>query len=486
MPKSFSLSKSKILLHRQCPKRLWLQVHKPELAEVDPAAEARFRDGNKVGDIARQLYPGGDFIDTLNRKEALDRTAAAIKAGGKPIFEAAFLHNDVLIRADLLVPEETGYRLVEVKSSTSVKNYHIEDIAVQAWVIKQSGLEPRGCCVAHINNEFVYPGGGDYRGLLKESPVDAEVLDLIGEVPIWICHAATTLTHREEPNIEPGDRCSEPFACDFIHYCSPPETDVAFPVEILPYGKKMAEQLRAEGYRDLRDVPDEKLSNLKHIRVHRVTKSGQAELDQEAIDAVRQLPYPRYYLDFETIAFAVPIWAGTSPYKQIPFQWSCHIEHTDGSLTHKEFLDISGDDPRRAFAESLIETLNNAGPIIVYNAPFEGSRMKELAEAFPDLAPALLAAVDRLFDLLPLARNHYYHPDMKGSWSIKAVLPTIAPELDYANLTVSHGGMAQDAYLDLIGNDLSGAEKTELRKALLAYCEQDTLAMVKVLENFRG
>ena len=484
MPKSFSLSKSKILLHRQCPKRLWLQVHKPELAEVDPAAEARFRDGNKVGDVARQLYPGGDFIDTLNRKEALTRTAAALESGHKPIFEAAFLHNDVLVRADLLVPEASGYRLVEVKSSTSVKDYHLEDITVQTWVIQQAGLVPSRCMVAHIDNSFVYPGNGNYQGLLKEESVDLEVSDMITDVPGWIAEAQSTIERSEEPGVAPGDQCSHPFACDFANYCSPPETDVAFPVEILPYGKKMAEQLRAEGYRDLRDVPEEMLSNPKHIRVHRVTKSGLAELDQEAIDAVRELPYPRYYLDFETTAFAVPIWAGTSPYKQIPFQWSCHIEHADGSLTHKEFLDISGDDPRRAFAESLIETLDNSGPIIVYNAPFEGSRMKELAEAFPDLAPALLAAVERLFDLLPLARNHYYHPDMKGSWSIKAVLPTIAPELDYSNLTVSHGGMAQGAYLNLIGNELSGVEKTELKKALLAYCEQDTLAMVRISSKF--
>lgn len=484
MAKKTSLSKSKILLHRQCPKRLWLHVHKPELAEEDPSAEARFRDGNKVGDIARKLYPGGDFIDTLNREDALARTAADLKTGGKPIFEAAFLHNDVLVRADLLVPEKSGYRLVEVKSSTKVKDYHLEDITVQTWVIQQAGFEPSRCMVAHIDNSFVYPGKGKYKGLLKEVAVDAEIRALIDEVPTWVSQAEATLAKRKEPNIAPGDQCSEPFACDFANYCSPPETDVEYPVEILPYGKKMAEQLRAEGYRDLRKVPAKKLSNAKHIRVHRVTQSGKAELDQEATDIVRSLGYPRYYLDFETIAFAVPIWAGTSPYKQIPFQWSCHIERADGSLAHKEFLDISGGDPRRDFAECLIKAVGARGPVIVYNAPFEGSRIKELAEAFPDIALKLLAIEKRLFDLLPLARDHYYHPDMKGSWSIKAVLPTIAPELDYSNLAVAHGGMAQDAYLDLIGTELSVQANDELRQALLAYCEQDTLAMIKVLRKF--
>ena len=484
MTKRFNLSKSKILLHRQCPKRLWLRTFKPELAEEDPSATARFRDGNKVGEVSRLLYPGGVFIDTLNREEALERTTVELEAGGKPIFEAAFLYDGVLVRADLLVPEESGYRLIEVKSSTTVKDYHLEDIAIQTWVMKQAGLEPKCCRITHVNNEFVYPGGGNYQGLLKEEPVDVEIRELIGDVPKWISEAQVTLQQPDEPIIALGDQCNEPFVCDFINYCSPLEKDVEFPVEILPHGKKMAEQLRAEGYRDLRDVPVEKLSNPKHIRVHRVSSTGCAELDVEATEAIRNLPYPRYYLDFETIAFAVPVWAGTSPYKQIPFQWSCHIEQADGSLTHHEFLDITGNDPRRDFAETLIKVLSNDGPIIVYNAPFEGSRIKELAEAYPDLAQQLLGAVDRLFDLLPLARNHYYHPDMKGSWSIKAVLPTIAPELDYSNLAVAHGGMAQDAYLDLIGNDLSDADKVELRRALLAYCEQDTLAMVKVAFKF--
>ena len=484
MTKKVALSKSKILLHRQCPKRLWLQAYKPELAEVDVSAEARFRDGNKVGDVARQLYPDGDFIDTLNRNEALARTATALAEGNKPIFEAAFFSDNVLVRADLLVPEADGYRLVEVKSSTSVKDYHLDDITVQSWVMHQAGLNPVKCAVAHIDNTFVYPGNQQYQGLLKEEPVDLEIADQVACVPGWVAAAQATLNRDVEPDTVPGDQCNDPFPCDFSKYCSPPETDLEYPVEILPYGKKMAEQLRAEGYRDLREVPIDKFSNPKHIRVHRVTVSGQAELDAEATEAVRNLPYPRYYLDFETIAFAVPIWAGTSPYKQIPFQWSCHIEQSDGSLTHEEFLDTTGNDPRRAFAESLIKAIGIDGPIVVYNAPFEGGRMKELAEAFPDLALQLLAGVNRLFDLLPLARNHYYHPAMKGSWSIKAVLPTIASELDYSNLTVSHGGMAQDAYLDLIGDEMSPEDKAVLQNGLLAYCEQDTLAMVKIARNW--
>jgi hypothetical protein len=255
---------------------------------------------------------------------------------------------------------------------------------------------------------------------------------------------------------------------------------VEYPVEILPYGKAIASELRGDGYKDLREVPTDRLSNPKHLKVHAATLSGNAILDQEAIPQIQALQYPRYYLDFETIGFAVPIWTGTRPYMQLPFQWSCHIEQADGSIAHQEFLDLSGNDPREAFAKTLIKAVSTHGPVIVYNAGFEGARIKELAAAFPQLSSELLAIPERFFDLLPLARNHYYHPDMKGSWSIKDVLPTIAPELDYANLEVGDGGMAQDAYREAIDPGTPKDRKSHIREAMLRYCKQDTFAMVKI------
>ena len=157
---------------------------------------------------------------------------------------------------------------------------------------------------------------------------------------------------------------------------------------------------------------------------------------------MRSLPYPRYYLDFETITPAIPVWANTRPYQMVPFQWSCHIEDTSGNLEHLEYLADSETDPRPAFIDTLIAAVGSTGPVLVYNAPFESGRMKELAEAFPDKAVPLQSIISRVVDLLPLMRDHYYHPDMLGSWSIKAVLPTVAPELDYTTLPVGDGGMA--------------------------------------------
>jgi hypothetical protein len=220
--------------------------------------------------------------------------------------------------------------------------------------------------------------------------------------------------------------------------------------------------------------------------VWEATINDAAILDPDAGEILAALEWPRYYVDFETIQLAIPVWAGTRPYAQIPFQWSCHIEHQDGQITHHEFLADGHSDPRRAFADSLLGSVGQSGPIIVYNAAFERSRMKEMATAFPDLAAGMERAIERIFDLLPLARAHYYHPQMRGSWSIKAVLPTIAPDLAYDDLEVADGGMAQEAFAEIMLADTPDDRVEQLRKGLLLYCERDTWAMVRVAHHFQG
>jgi len=481
-----SLSKSKIIANRQCPKRLWLQINRPDLIQISAETQSRFDAGNKVGDVARQNHPEGVFVDTLNRKTALALTKKALDEH-QVIFEAAFFEDDILIRADLIFPENDQYRLVEVKSSTSVKDYHIEDVSVQSWVMEKAGYPPSSVALAYINNEFIYEGNGNYQGLFAEADLSNEVKQMLPDVQSWVESAKKTLASKSEPAIAPGDQCNHPFVCDFIHYCSPVEEGVQYPIEILPYvkGNNTVAQLQADGYKDLRSVPADRLSHPKHIKVHTATLSGKAILEPEAVTKIQALPYPRYYLDFETIGFAVPIWAGTRPYKQLPFQWSCHIEQADGTISHQEFLDVSGNDPREMFAKTLVEAVGEKGPVIVYNAGFEGGRIRELAQAYPELSSKLLAIIDRFFDLLPLARSYYYHPDMKGSWSIKDVLPTVAPEFNYANLEVGSGLMAQEAYKEAIDSKTSAERKEEVRQAMLKYCEQDTIAMVKIVHAWK-
>ncbi len=481
------LSKSRILEHRQCPKRLWLRTYRPELAFVDLDAQSRMNTGNVVGEVARDLFPGGVLVDPPSLSEALEETRALLAGPSRPIFEATLEYDGVLIRADLLLPDSDGYRMVEVKSATRVKDYYYADTAVQSWVAQQAGLPLTKVEVAHIDTDFIYPGGGDYRGLFAHVDVSRAIASLVDEVPNWVRVARETLAG-SEPLIAPSEQCSDPFDCPFMGYCSPsPDEDAdVFPPEIFPHAGKLTRELRAEGYTDIRQIPEGRLISAKHLRIWRTTCSNQAELDQDAGEALKSLPYPRYYLDFETIQLAVPIWAGTRPYAQVPFQWSCHIELADGLLQHHSFLADHLGDPRPAFTQSLLDVLGKDGPIFVYNIGFERSRMQELALAFPEHAHVIDAAIDRLVDLLPIAREHYYHPGMRGSWSIKSVIQTIDPDLAYDGLMVANGGMAMDAFQEIMQAETAPERREELREGLLTYCERDTLAMVRLAHYFQG
>jgi hypothetical protein len=480
------LSKTRILNHLQCPKRLYLQTFRPELAEESEEAEQAFAVGHEVGELARREHPDGLLIQhDTELSLALRQTRELVtNEPRRSLFEATFQHDGVLVRADLLLPGERERHLVEVKSSTSVKPHYLSDCAIQAWVIESAGVPIERIELEHIDNRFVYLGDDNYRGLLHREDVTGSVRSLLPQVPKWVAHCRATLTGGE-PAIPVGAQCKDPNPCPFFTHCQGPQPE--YPITKLYYGGKIIGELLAEGITDLRAIPPGRLTNPVHERQRHTTVNGQPELDTTARDVLAKHPYPRYYLDFETIRFAVPVWRGTRPYEKLPFQWSCHIETGPGVLTHEDFLGLPPDVPMRGFAERLITSINSQGrgPIFVYNQGFEAARLRELAARFPDLAADLLPIIDRMVDLLPIARKHYYHPAMKGSWSLKAVLPTIASDLDYAQLEhVQHGGMAEQAYAEIINPSTAEERRNELIQGLREYCAQDTLAMVRLVRFF--
>jgi hypothetical protein len=481
-----TLSKSKIMNHRQCPKRLWLEINQPKLAVINSDMQSRFDVGNQVGALARAPYPDGVMIDTFDRAQQLAETARALAGSPRPVFEATFLADDVVVRADLLLPDADGYRMVEVKSSTAVKPYHLDDAAIQYWVANQSGVPITSIEVACIDNTFVYQGDGDYAGLLKPVDVSVTACELASKVPGWI-HAARQTLAGGKPAIDVGKQCRTPYGCPFLDACTAesPHPKTPYPVEMLPRVGKLADELRSEGINDVRDIPPGRLDSTTQERVRRISISGQAELSPLVAESMRRLGYPRHFIDFETINPAVPLWSGTHPYEALPFQWSCHTEEQDGTIAHHEFLASGTDDPRRAFTESLAAALSRPGPVFVYKAGTERTHMQTMAERFPDLAPALNEAIEWIIDLLPMTQLHYYHPDMMGSWSIKKVLPTIAPELAYDTLEVGGGTQAMQVFKELLNPVLSPGRRASLRTALLGYCERDTLAMVKLTHFFK-
>jgi hypothetical protein len=474
------LTKTQLLHWRQCPRRLWLEVRGRVPAQAGAALP--LLHGRQVGEAARGLFPGGRLIDTAAPEAALARTRAAL-AAGEPLYEAAFLHEGLLARADLLLPQAEGWRLVEVKAATGLKPEHAEECAIQAWVLAGCGIALKSAELAHVDGKYVYPGGADYTGLLQYRDLRADAARLAPLVPQWLAGARATLT-ADEPDITVGPQCGKPSPCPYRAHCAPPRPD--YPLSILPHAEKLAKQLAAQGIADLRDVPEAALTKPMHRRIWQATREGRAVLDGDAGERLRQLAWPRHYLDFEAVQFAVPRWAGTRPYQFVPFQWSCHREAADGDLEHLEFLDLGGGDPRRAFAEALLAAAGEAGPVLVYYKPFEQGRIHELAEDFPDLGAGLRALGQRLVDLLPIAQRHYYHPAMKGSWSLKAVLPTIAPDLAYARLEqVRDGGDAQLAYLECVTPDTPPERRATLARALLTYCGRDTLALVRLARHFQ-
>lgn len=312
--------------------------------------------------------------------------------------------------------------------------------------------------------------------LLIEEDITEQARALLPDVPAWLASHRNILANTV-PSIRIGAQCKPD--CQFKDYCERELPE--YPVSILPNGRKVITDLQEAGIEDVRDIPDGVLTKERHITVWQATCANQPYISPALKTEFAKLPYPRFYLDFETINFVIPRWAGTRPHQQLPFQWSCHIQRQAGGLEHQEFLDRSGNAPMRAFAECLLAAVENNGPIIVYGA-FESTVIKSLIEFCADLENPLNDILDRLVNLLPWLQNYYYHPAMKGSWSIKAVLPTIAPHLDYLQLDeVQNGTLAQLAYLDIVNPETDQVTREQKIHNLLKYCELDTRAMLEVV-----
>ena len=485
-PRKPGLSKSKIISHLQCEKKLWLSNNRPDLRELDASSLARMEQGSRVGEIAWNLFPDGSLVDTSDIPKALVSTQALLLEKPAAIYEAALAYDGILVFVDMLVPDGDGYHLVEIKSSAQVKDYHYQDAAIQTWVAQQAGIKVTKTSVGCIDNQFVYLGGEDYNGLLYLTDVSEEISRYTPQVESWVTSARQTLSNIE-PNIPMGKQCMKPFECDLQAYCQsliPDRPD--YPLSDLKLKKAQLQELEEKGYTDLLKVPSALIDDPNKQVLHEAVVSGRPYVSDEAQSEVAAIPYPRYYLDFETIGPAIPIWIGSRPYVQMPFQWSCHIEQADGSIEHHEFLGDPNEDPRETCAAALAELFKafDAGSMVAYNASFEKGVFRQLAERYPQYETLFTQVCDQTYDLLPICRKYFYHRDMHGSWSIKYVLPAIAPALSYQALDVTNGGMAQDAYMRLINSNKLAEEVENIRSALLEYCKLDTLAMIKIAKYF--
>ena len=482
-----SLNKTDILAGLQCEKHLFLRKNHPERAKINDSPAAL--TGRVVQEHARRVFPGGVLVERHRRDvDPLAQTRQLMEDPSiQTIFEAGFRYqNDqeaLEAFVDVLERTKQGWVLTEIKSGTRVQDKHIDDVTIQALILARSGIPITRYNLMHINPDFRYQGDHDYSQLFLRENITDSVRAHLADIASRLSDLEL-LVSAQEPVKQIGSHCKNPFPCPFMRYCE--SIGPRYPVYGLPNGADAARKLIGQGIIDIRDIPPDFLTSETQQRVRNITIQGKAELLPEARHILTALEFPRYYLDFECMQFAIPIWKDTRPYDQLPFQWSCHVESADGTLMHAEFLDTSGDDPRYAFAQALLDECGSQGPIIVYNQAFEKRIIRELARTFPKLSRSLLALNERMFDLLPVVRKYYYHPDMKGSWSIKKVLPCLVPELRYEALgVVQDGTMAQAVYLDIIHEGVSEKRKDQLRLDLLAYCGLDTLAMVKIVEKLQ-
>jgi len=488
------LSKSKIVAWRQCPRRLWLEVHRPELRRDAASTLASFRIGHEVGEAARRRYDPlgtGQVLDprTEGWDAAFGRTRALLAQAAGPVFEASLCAGGALALADVMLPVDGGWRMIEVKSSTSVKDYHRDDVALQAFVARGAGVPLASVAVAVVDSRWIYPGGGDFGGLFVEHELGDEAMRRAPEVAGWIACAARDADLPEAPVRATGAHCHVPFECGFLAHCAAGEPRVDHPIEWLPGARRrvLRDHVARNGVRDMADAPDALLDVLQ-LRVKRATLAGAPWFDADGARAdLAPHRLPALFLDFETAGFAVPRWAGTRPYQSIPFQFSVHRMGRDGSLEAGGFLDTSGREPSADFAAALVEACAGSGPIFVYNRAFEARHVAALEARFAPLATRLAAIRERLVDLHPVAQARWYHPAQRGSWSIKALLPTLAPDLDHDALDgVQDGRGAQDAYAEAIDPATPAARREALERQLREYCALDTLALVRVWEVLSG
>jgi hypothetical protein len=485
------LSKSRFLAGLQCDLRLYLQCYEREHATApDAAQQGRFDAGSRVGIIAHRLRPDGILIDEpfYRHDAAVARTKRLLKGSeSSALFEAAFTEDGVRIRVDILARRpDRSWDFIEVKSTTSAKDEHIPDVAIQLHVLEQAGLSVGRAGLAHINRDYVYPGGEyDATQLFAISDITDKARAYSQRLMDELAAKRAVLELDQPPGIDIGRHCKTPYDCEFIEYCRRDEPN--WSVDELPRIKAdRVAALRASGVRSIADISGGTWLTEVQERVRNAVLSGEPYTSPALSSELARIVTPAHFIDFETINPALPIYPGTRPYETLPFQWSDHILHPDGRLTHHEFLAEGREDPRREFSETLIDQLAGAATIVTYSA-FETTQLRLLGDALPDLRRAFDALQSIAWvDLLQIVRAHYYHPNFHGSFSIKSVLPSLVPDFGYGDLDIQEGEVASNAFLEAIDEETKPAKSQQIRRDLLAYCERDTEAMIRVVEALRA
>ncbi len=485
------LTKSDYVLGVQCPKMLWLKRFRPDEYDESATNQNVFEVGLEVGNLAKGLFGDHSEITQTDAATMIEETKENLAENVEIIAEATFDYNGLLCRVDIL--RNLGNQeleIYEVKSSTEIKDIYYDDAAYQYYVLTQLGYEVSKVHIVYINNEYVRQGDLDIEQLFNIVDVTADVENLVTVVERHLTNISSYLAVANEPPDDIGDYCFLPYSCGFFAYCTAdlPKPNV-FNVAGLWRSNKLA--FYDQGIISFDALyTSNQLKEKQHRQVEYELYDPETYINKPEIRAIlNELYYPMYFLDFESIQPAIPLYDNSSPYQQIAFQYSLHyIEREGGELHHEEYLAYPGVDPRIGLVEQLCEDIPRDVCVLAYNMGFEKGVIKRLVQAFPDYEDHLMNIHDNMRDLMiPFQRHYYYTKAMKGSYSIKYVLPALFPgdpELDYSQLEGVHNGLEASALFSRMSE--MNEEELELhRKSLLEYCKLDTYAMVKVWERLR-
>ena len=488
MPNS-RLSKSTFIRGLQCEKSLYLYKHHYKLKDPTPLSlQAVFDQGTNIGLLAQELFPNGVDASPENHfkmVESVGKTLNFITQGESIIYEATFQFNNVLAALDILVKDQEGWKAYEVKSSTKVSETYVKDAAIQYYTIANSGIDLKDISIVHINNEYVKEGELKVQQFFTIESVYDRVLQYLPKIPNEVRKLRGVIEGPSMPKVDIGSHCSDPYDCDFKGTCWRHIPDYSvFDISRLSKSKKFDLYNQGVVTMDQIDLSQIDLNSNQVLQVQSEV-NGTTHVNMDEIrNFTRGLCYPLYFLDFETIGPAVPKYKGSRPYQQLVFQYSLHIQETSSAeIIHSEYLANPIEDPRVGFIEQLIKDCGTSGDIIVYNIGFERGKINDLIKVFLQYSNELRGIVNRLKDLMiPFQQKWYYTPEMKGSYSIKYVLPALVPELSYGDLEIKEGGTASNTFLSMVNGSFEGdIEKT--RRHLLEYCKLDTFAMVKILDK---
>jgi hypothetical protein len=483
-PGAHRLSKSRFVAGCKCHGLLWSRVHEPDTPELQPdrATEDLFDQGRQVGEVARTRFPDGVLIDLPHKdvKGRLAATAAALASGGPAIFEASFLADGVFVAVDVLERTNGGFNLIEVKSSTSQKEKHIPDAAIQTHVLRRCGLNVLRTEIMHLNKEYRHPDVGD---LFQRTDVTPQVEQLLPLLPDEIDRQLSVM-NGPRPDTAIGPHCLQWGKCPLVGCCWP---NVADHIRTLyNVGLKRAWDYMQAGVHTIWDIPPGRKLSAVARRQLRALEEGTIIVEPGLAKALEPFSGRLGYLDFETVSRAIPVWPGLAPWERVPAQFSYHEELPDGSISHVGWLAEGPADPRPALAEALVEACAGADRIVTYTS-FERDCIRDLEESVPDLAGSLEGIKAKLIDLPPVIRKNVYDPGFNGSFSIKNVLNPLVPELAYDDLAIDDGKVAsvEIARLLFAADTMLPEERQRLRHDLLEYCKRDTWAMVMLVKRLR-